>query len=128
MGNAVVHFMFHAQDPERLARFHEALFGWTIRPVGITSRDSGLSGTYRWIDTPLDAGMAGGIASVETPQPMTLGVMVENVDATLERAEHLGATRLGPSEELELPETVEGPFRLAGIVDPEGNHIDVFQH
>ena len=119
MGAPVVHFEIIGQDTAKLRDYYGSLFGWefdTNNPMnyGVVSRDENLS--------PEGIGIGGGIG----PAPegydghVTFYVGVENVEASLSKAESLGGTRtMGP-------ETVMGSMVLGMFEDPEGHTIGLF--
>lgn len=105
-----------AQDAERSRTFYRELLGWEIRVE--ESMNYGLV-------QPNAERLPGGIgqASVDSPHPAVVVVYfaVDDLDATLERSEALGAQALVPAWEL------PGMGRMAVIGDPDGNRIGVWQ-
>jgi uncharacterized protein len=84
----VVHFQFGAVDADRLSTFYRDVFGWTVREARLTSVDSGVSGDHRFISAE-EAGLSGGVTGVG-PNGVVLTVQVDDIVATLERAERFG--------------------------------------
>jgi uncharacterized protein len=106
--NPVVHWELFAPDSLALARFYEALFGWTAEPLP----DIG----YVHIDTCAGAGIYGGIASVPdgSRQPMFY-VSADDLESTLDHINQAGGTTTLPP----LHEVVT----FAQFADPEGNIV-----
>jgi predicted enzyme related to lactoylglutathione lyase len=105
MANPVVHFEVGAADHQRLVAFYGALFGWGLREV---------SEGYTLIDTQGGQGLNGGVGRSNSGEPWaTFYVEVDDLQATLERAEALGGrTVLG---------VVEMPgMAFAMFDDPDG--------
>jgi predicted enzyme related to lactoylglutathione lyase len=125
MKNSVAHFEIYADDADALGRFYTSLFDWKIEPV------PGMD--YRFIKTvDTDAkGMPtqpGGINGGMLKRPAGYAgkawvnyVNVESLDASLARAQQLGArVTKGRSP-------VPGMGWLAMLVDPQGNEFALWQ-
>jgi uncharacterized protein len=109
-GAAVDWFEVLGADAERSQAFYRELFDW---PVG--------QGGYGQVD-PGVTGIGGGIGAGGTSRWATVYASVGDVEATLARAEALGATRVyGPNQVDDHTET--GAFR-----DPAGNVFGVYHH
>jgi predicted enzyme related to lactoylglutathione lyase len=106
--NPVVHWELFAPDALALARFYEALFGWTPEPLPDID--------YVHIDTHAGAGIYGGIASAPdgSRQPMFY-VSADDLDSTLDHIHRAGGTTTLPP----LHEVVT----FAQFADPEGNIV-----
>jgi uncharacterized protein len=106
--NRVVHWELFATDALALARFYEALFGWSVQPLP----DIG----YVEIDTCAGGGINGGIASVPdgSRQPMFY-VSADDLESTLDHVHQAGGTTTLPP----LHEVVT----FAQFADPEGNIV-----
>jgi len=107
VGNPVTQFQIISKAPEETARFYGALFGWNIdanNPMG-----------YRRIDTGSPQGIQGGIwpAPPQSPDFVQLFIAVEDMKASVERAQQLGARVLIPPTQ--LPEGDE----MAVLQDPQ---------
>ncbi len=107
MPNHVYNFQIIAQYPDATARFYSSVFGWTIdaaNPMG-----------YRRILTGPE-GIDGGIwpAPPQAPNFAQLFISVEDVAATIQAAEALGARVIIPPTR--LPEGDE----MAILHDPHG--------
>lgn len=110
-----VWFDITANDATTSRRFYEDLFGWEITVD--ESRNYALTETA--------GGVPGGIGQARDGYPHPPGVViyftVDDVDATLQRAERLGAT---PTV---LPWEVPGLGKMAVLHDPDGNRIGLWQ-
>ncbi|HEV2893482.1 MAG TPA: VOC family protein [Actinomycetota bacterium] len=105
MGNPVVHFEIGAADHQSLVTFYGELFGWGLRAV---------SEGYTLIDTRGGRGLNGGIGRSDSGEPWaTCYVEVDDLQASLDRAEGLGGRTLLPITEL-----AGMAFAMAG--DPDG--------
>jgi predicted enzyme related to lactoylglutathione lyase len=110
-GAAVDWFEVLGADAGRSQAFYAELFGWTVPAAayGLVGPESG-------------AGLAGGIGAGGGERWATVYASVPDVEATLARAEGLGATRVyGPNQADDHTET--GAFR-----DPAGNVFGVYHH
>jgi predicted enzyme related to lactoylglutathione lyase len=104
-------------DPVAAATFYAQIYGWSV-----TEQEMGAAGTYRVLKRG-DV-MTGGIMKLPTPQaPTSWGayVAVADVDATMKRAESLGAKLLVP------PAVIPSMGRFAVFCDPAGAVLSVFQ-
>ncbi|HEX6234714.1 MAG TPA: VOC family protein [Jiangellaceae bacterium] len=109
MLNSVVHFEIGAQDSTKIRAFYTSLFGWTFDTT---------DPSYGVMDDS-DGGIGGGIMQIREDMPpyVTIYVAVDDLSATLTRAEELGGARvLGPT-----PIPPIGEFALFN--DPEGHLI-----
>ena len=123
--NSVAHFEIYADDPDALGKFYTSLFDWTIEPMaGMDYR------LIRTVDTDAKGmlSQAGGINGGMMKRPAGYEghawinyVNVESLDASVERAQKLGAKIMkGKSP-------VPGMGWFAMFMDPEGNHFAVFK-
>jgi predicted enzyme related to lactoylglutathione lyase len=115
MANPVMQFQIISTDADKSARFYAELFGWKINsdnPMG-----------YRRIDTGSTEGIQGGIwpAPPHAPTFVQFFVAVEDVRASVEMAEKLGAKLLIPPTM--LPEGDE----MAVLHDPQGMSFAVWR-
>jgi predicted enzyme related to lactoylglutathione lyase len=110
-GAAVDWFEVLGADAGRSQAFYAELFGWTVPP-----------GAYGQVAAGAKNGIGGGVGAGGTARWATVYAAVGDVEATLARAEALGATRLyGPNQVDDHTET--GAFR-----DPAGNVFGVYHH
>jgi predicted enzyme related to lactoylglutathione lyase len=118
----VIHFEIHAGDPDRAVKFYESLFGWTFQkwegPMDYwlvnTGPDSqpGINGGLLRRQGELDGQAV--IAYVCT-------VDVENLDASITKAQSLGAQVVVPK----MP--IPGMGWLVYCKDTEGNIFGMMQ-
>ena len=121
MGQPVTHFEVIGKDGEKLRSYYSELFGWDIdanNPMnyGLVSREDNLS--------PEGIGIGGGIGQGPSGYEghVTFYIGVDDVEATLAKAEGLGGKRLMGPDELETP---NGKIVLGHLADPEGHLIGV---
>jgi predicted enzyme related to lactoylglutathione lyase len=111
--NAIGHFDVIGPDIEELGNFYSAVFGWQVDPKGPG---------FAMLKTP--EGTPGG-ALVETtefdqPASLTIGIVVSNLDQTLQVAESSGG-------KIVMPKTDNGWVKKARISDPAGNFVTLIQ-
>jgi uncharacterized protein len=105
MGNPVVRFEVGATDHQALVRFYGELFGW-----GLEAASEG----YTMVDTRGGGGINGGIGRSQSGAPWaTFYVEVDDLQATLDRAEALGGRTV-------LPVTEFPGMAFAMFDDPDG--------
>jgi predicted enzyme related to lactoylglutathione lyase len=110
MGNAVVHFEIHGQNPDVLHAFYRKVFGWSI--------DSNNPMAYGVVDTNSGGkGINGGIATGAGERGVMVYIDCDDVKATLDRAVAAGA------ELVMEPNVIPGLVELATFRDPEGNYL-----
>lgn len=120
MGQPVVHFEIVGKDGDRLQSYYSELFGWQIEsdnPMGYGLVDREGNTNSQGI------GIGGGVAGAPEGYDghLTFYVEVPDVEASLAKAEEMGATRImGPDEVLEG--LVIGQFS-----DPEGHVVGVIE-
>ncbi len=110
MGNKVVHFEIGCQNQAETVEFYSKLFDWKMEEMGPATviRTGGEVGGHI-------------IALGQAPFQYTMFyVQVDDVQATLNRAESLGGKTQVPP--VEIP---SGTF--AWLTDPEGNTIVLFE-
>jgi predicted enzyme related to lactoylglutathione lyase len=120
MGAPIVHFEITGKDGAALGEFYSKLFGWDVdanNPMnyGIVDRQANLNAD--------GIGIGGGISSL--PEGMagyiTVYAEVPDVEAALQQAEGLGATRLMG------PEQVAENVQIGMFADPEGRPFGVIK-
>jgi len=111
--NAVEWFEVATDKPEEAKKFYGELFGWKYTSGG---------GPYTEITTPGSAHVTGGIFDSQGAFPgyAIFYVTVEDVPATLAKAESLGAKTLMPAT------TSPGGLVFAQLQDSTGNHFGIF--
>jgi predicted enzyme related to lactoylglutathione lyase len=106
MGSKVVHFEMNGPDGKALESFYSQLFGWTTTEVP--------EANYALVDTHGGTGINGGIGTSPTGSPHgTFYVGVDDMNATLEKAESLGGKTI-------MPVTDMGMVTFALFADPDG--------
>ena len=119
----VVHFEIHATEPEALARFYTALFGWKIARWGempYWTVETGPAG---------EAGINGGIVPRRGPRPAD-GQAVDAFVCTVEVAalDELFARGLELGASVALPKmAIPTVGWLAYLKDPDGNLFGLMQ-
>jgi predicted enzyme related to lactoylglutathione lyase len=105
MGSPVVRFEIGAADDRPLVAFYGELFGWSLETI---------AEGYTLVDTRGGGGLNGGVGRSDTGEPWaTFYVEVDDLEATLERAEALGGRTVVPA--VELP-----GMAFAMFDDPDG--------
>lgn len=113
MGSPIVYFEIGCKNMPALSAFYSQLFGWEINqqgPAGMISTNS-------------HAGIQGHINSLghEPHNYVTVYAEVEDLQATLDRAQTLGGKTLVP------PTEVPGSGTFAWLSDPEGTIIGLWK-
>jgi predicted enzyme related to lactoylglutathione lyase len=112
MAHPVVHAEIRSQDPDATRRFFADLFGWKIASEGAFPG-------YTFIDTGAQGGTFVAISPRQTTEDEVLFfVAVEDVEATLARAEQLGGSIVQPAQH--VPGTSFGVF-----ADAQGHKVGV---
>ena len=117
MGQPVAFFEIISPDHERAQKFYRELFGWEV------AADPAMGG-YGLVDTGAGEGaIGGGIGPGEAPgeKSVKIYMRVDDLDASLDRAERLGGKRLVPPTDLP-----EGYGRFAIFTDPDGNQVGLW--
>ena len=117
MGAPVAFFEITSHDPTRLTAFYRELFDWTI--------DESQGPGYSLVDTGAgEEAVGGGIGSVTDPAEtggVSVYMRVDDLQASLDRAETLGGKALVPPTDLP-----DGYGRFAMFADPDGNTIGLW--
>jgi uncharacterized protein len=117
MGNhSIVHVEFTANDPAAAAKFYGELFGWPM--------EAAPQFDYYMFDA--GQGVGGGFprASAEhgyRPGDVVVYVSTDDIEASLAKAQSLGATDLQPK--MEIP----GMGWMAFFRDPTGNRVGLWK-
>jgi uncharacterized protein len=112
MAHPVVHAEIRSQDPDATRRFFSDLFGWKIASEGAFPG-------YTFIDTGAQGGTFVAISPRQSTEDEVLFfVAVEDVEATLARAEQLGGSIVQPAQH--VPGTSFGVF-----ADAQGHKVGV---
>jgi predicted enzyme related to lactoylglutathione lyase len=121
MGAAIVHFEITGKDGDALNKFYGELFGWNINSdnpmnYGIVDRSENTNAE--------GIGIGGGIMGMPAGMGdgyITVYAEVPDVEAALQKAESLGATRLMG------PEQVAENVQIGMFSDPEGRPFGVIK-
>ncbi len=121
MGQPVVHFEINGKDADALSRFYSELFGWNVNAdneyhYGVIAREDNLNPDGVGIGGGIGPAMDGGDGYV------TVYVEVPDVEATLAKAESLGAKRLMGPEQMTGS---AGEMTLGMFADAEGHVMGV---
>jgi predicted enzyme related to lactoylglutathione lyase len=112
-GPAIVHWEIQAVDPARVQSFYGELFGWSINTNNPMN--------YGMVDSSGKEGINGGIGgSAGGGSRLLVYATVKDINATLAKAESLGAKTL-------MPRTDIGPVIMAIFEDIEGNSFGVLE-
>ncbi len=112
MSHPVVHVEIRSQDPDATRSFLGQLFDWKVASEGAYPG-------YTFIDTGVEGPPFTAISPRQaTEDEVLFFVGVEDVAATLSRAEELGGTIIQPAQQ--VPGTSFGV-----IADPQGHRIGV---
>ena len=112
MPHPVVHVEIRSQDPDATRRFFGELFGWKVASEGAYPG-------YTFIDTGAEGLPYTAISPRQNAEDEVLFfVGVEDVAATLKRAEELGGTIVQPAQE--VPGTTFGV-----LADAHGHRVGV---
>ncbi|MGH3126844.1 MAG: VOC family protein [Gaiellaceae bacterium] len=110
MAHPVIHAEIRSQDPDATREFFSALFGWTYT--------EGAFPGYTFVDTGVDGALPAAIGPLQGGADAVLFVGVEDVAATLERAQELGGRIIQPAQE--VPGVTFGVF-----ADAQGHVVGV---
>jgi len=111
MAHPVIHAEVRSGDPDATRAFFGELFGW--------SYSDGAFPGYSFVDTCVDGAIPTAIGPLQGGADAVLFfVGVEDVEATLARAEELGGTKVQPAQK--VPGVTFGVF-----ADPQGHHVGV---
>lgn len=123
--NRVVHFEIHASEPERVAAFYRAVFGWRIQEWTVPGVELPPENRYWLVATGAapSPGIDGGMVVRRGPAPtdgqavnaFVCTVGVASVDASLQQVLAAGGTVAVPK----MP--IKGVGWLAYCKDPAGN-------
>lgn len=108
MGAPIVHFEIMGGQGKQMEDFYRELFGWKV--------DSNNPMNYGMVETGGQGGINGGVGTNEDGgKRVTVYAQVDDLQATLDKAEKLGGKTVLPPTEVP-----DGP-KLAMFADPAGN-------
>jgi predicted enzyme related to lactoylglutathione lyase len=108
----VIHTEIRSEDPDATRKFFADLFGWTVASEGAFPG-------YTFIDTGAEGGPAVAISPRQgSEDEVLIFVAVDDVAATLSKAEELGGTITQPAQE--VPGVTFGVF-----ADAQGHKVGV---
>jgi predicted enzyme related to lactoylglutathione lyase len=111
MAHPVIHAEIRSADPDATRAFFGELFGWTYS-------DGAFPG-YSFVDTGVEGAIPTAIGPLQGgPDAVLFFIAVEDVEATLERAEALGGTIVQPAQN--VPGVTFGVF-----ADAQGHVVGV---
>jgi len=113
--NPVVHFQIHGPDAVAEQAFYRQLFDWHV--------DANNPMNYGMVDTHTNGkGIGGGITANPMQQSMvTVYVEVDDLQATLDKAEKLGGKTIMP------PTEIPNMVTFALFSDPAGNTVGIIK-
>jgi predicted enzyme related to lactoylglutathione lyase len=112
----IKHIEIAGREGERLRSFYGELFGWTITRRDVVGLDY-----YDVEPGGQPSELTAGIRHEPEGEPeIVVYIEVDDVDASVEKAQALGAT-------VRIPPMEHGDLRFALIRDPEGNPIGLTQ-
>jgi predicted enzyme related to lactoylglutathione lyase len=114
MPNPIVHWEVAAKDAAKAREFYSKLFDWDIKKW---------EGPMEYYDVNTRGeGINGGLTKAEGfPNYVTIYVKVDDLQATLDKANKLGGKTLVP----QTPIPTVGAFAM--FMDPDGNVIGLFK-
>jgi hypothetical protein len=117
--NTIAWFEIGTDDPAAAKRFYGDLLGWTVAQDDDLSPDP----AYQIVTTGDGDGLRGGLFATQGKMPgyAVFSVLVEDVAATCQRAEEAGG------KVLRAPQVNPSGVTFAHLLDPAGNHFEVFK-
>ncbi|GAA1626472.1 VOC family protein [Actinoplanes couchii] len=111
--NGIGWFQIGTDQPAEAERFYGGLFGWTFTEA---------VPTYKFIKTPGEDGIPGGLADTSGggPNHAVFSVLVADVDATCAAAEAAGGKVL-------VKRVAAEGTSIAHLLDPAGNQFQIFK-
>lgn len=111
-GPGVVHWEVQARDPAKQQQFFANLFGWKV--------DANNPMNYGMVAGAGKDTIGGGIGGTQDAARVTVYVQVPDINASLEKAQSLGAQTV-------MPRTDVGMIIMAQFKDLEGNVIGLVE-
>jgi predicted enzyme related to lactoylglutathione lyase len=124
--NSLVHFEIHASEPEKLAAFYTAVFGWTITKYDMPNMEYwGVMTAEKGAPNAINGGLTrrkGAHAAVGAAVNAFVCTMeVKDIDATMKKAAEHGATEALPKF------AIPGMAWQAYMIDPDNNIFGIHQ-
>jgi predicted enzyme related to lactoylglutathione lyase len=114
MANPVVHFEIRSSDPDAARIFFGQVFDWQFSPGAIPG--------YTFVEHGVEGAIPGAIGPTQGGPPIvTFFVAVDDVAATLTKAESLGGKTIQPA--VSVPGITFGAF-----ADPQGQVVGIVKH
>lgn len=111
MANNIDYFEIGSPDPESSTAFYSGLFAWKVGPPSAPAQ-------YSMIDE--NKGGLWDTTALGGENWAIFYVHVEDVQASIDQAQELGAT-------VAVPLTDNGPIEFAHLVDPLGNRFGIWR-
>jgi uncharacterized protein len=116
MAHQIVHFEIAGKDAKKTQQFYSQLFDWQL--------DTQMMGEEYGMVQGGEGGIGGGIMASPTGQPyVTVYVSVDDLAASLAKAESLGAKTCVPPTEIPAD---GGSFAM--FTDPDGNMVGIYSN
>ena len=124
--NPVVHFERPYDDPQRMAAFYQAAFGWQTQALGEESGNYVLATTTETDERgPKRAGSINGGFFPRKPdwpaQHPSVVIAVDDIRQSIKKIAEAGGKVLG--DPMEIP----GVGQYVSFMDPEGNRVSILQ-
>ncbi|MDF1544408.1 MAG: VOC family protein [bacterium] len=114
MAQPVVHFEIMGKDGVKTREFYGKLFDWDFQVM--EGMDYGL------VKAAGEGSIGGGVgANPNSPPGLTFYIQVDDLQASLDKAESLGGKMLVP------PTPIPGTGSFAMFADPDGNAVGLFK-
>ena len=113
----VVHFEIVADDTERISKFYETVFGWTVQKW-----DGPIDYWFLMTGDEKEPGIDGAFGMRQSADDITVNTIdVDSIDETVERIKKNGGEIVRPKQ------TIPGVGYLAYFKDTEGNLWGIMQ-
>jgi uncharacterized protein len=116
MGQPVVHWEFWSEDPPRIARFYQEVFGWNIRALPQLN--------YQLVETGGSGGINGGIMKPQAgpwPAKLAFYIDVDDLDGFSEKIRRAGGKIL--VDKMDVP----GVGQLSLFEDLDGRVLGMWK-
>ena len=129
--NPVVHFEMGGEDPARMRKFYESVFGWQAQQLGpemgnyiiVTTTETD---EKRMVKTP--GAINGGFFKKTKPdQVPRITISVDDIYASMKAVEKAGGKVLGGMKGDGEPDDIPGVGLYTTFIDTEGNRASMLQ-